>query len=125
MKKSVLAIVMLLFVGFAVNAQNQDRDLPSIDERVKMMTELMTEKLSLTQEQIPEVEKINRKSAEEIDKIRAMTDRRKKFTAFRNSQMEKNKELKAVLTKEQYKEYEKIKTELKKKAKEARKQRKN
>ena len=122
MKKLVIA-TLLLFTSVIINAQNK-KDLPPAEERAKIQTELMKDKLELNKEQTQKVQEINFKSALEMDKVFKLTDRVQKFKKFRSIQLKKDKELKQVLTKEQFKAYKKFKSEMKKRIKKAQKNKK-
>ena len=123
MKKLLLVLSIIISCQLAVYAQssmNMD-NLPPAEERAEMQTEMMKEKLNLTDEQVPQVKSINLKAAQDIDEVGKLTDRMKKFKAFRTAQQEKDEALKKVLTKDQYKLYQDIKEEMKKELKEKRK----
>lgn len=122
MTKLVIA-TLLLFTSIIVNAQNK-KDLPPAEQRAKMQTELMKDKLELNQEQTQKVLDINLKSALEMDQVFKLTDRVQKFKKFRSIQLKKDKDLKQVLSKNQFKAYKKFKSEMKKRIKKAQKNKK-
>ena len=117
----ILTIVMCSqLTTIAQDSRNLD-NLPPAEERAEMQTEMMKEKLELTDEQVPLVKAINLKAAQALDEVAKKTDRMQKFKAFRSAQQEKDEALKDVLTKDQYKLYQDSKEEMKKKLKEHRK----
>ncbi|MCT4637663.1 MAG: hypothetical protein N4A72_08130 [Bacteroidales bacterium] len=122
--KNLLAIttIILAFTS-TVNAQDH-KELPPAIDRAEMQTEMMKEKLELTNDQADKVKKVNIVAAHRVDKALLITDKMTKFKTFRSIQMDKDKALKKILTKVQYKKYEKIKGELKKAIKAKRKEKK-
>ncbi|TKG96583.1 hypothetical protein EYV94_04860 [Puteibacter caeruleilacunae] len=123
MKKLIILLAIVVISVVKVSAQNQ-KDLPPAKERAEMQTEIMKEKLSLTEEQIPKVMTINLDAAKRIDEVKKMTNRMSMFKEFRSTMQAKDEGLKAILTKDQYKLYQKSKEEMKKKAQQAMKERK-
>ena len=122
--KNLLAITtIILAFTFTVNAQDH-KELPPAIDRAEMQTEMMKEKLELTNDQVDKVKKVNTVAAHRVDKALLITDKMTKFKTFRSIQMDKDKALKKILTKVQYKKYEKIKGELKKAIKAKRKEKK-
>jgi predicted acylesterase/phospholipase RssA len=124
MRKYIILLAVVLTGVVAVNAQNKE-ELPPAEDRAQMQTEFMTEKLELSEEQVPQVLTINLAAAKKMDEVMSLTDKMKKFKAFRSAMMEKDEALKEVLSKDQFKLYKKSKDEMKKKIKEKRKENKN
>ncbi|GEM_PF-5501630 len=123
--KNLLAITTLIMVfTFTTNAQDR-KELPPAIERAEMQTEMMIEKLELTSNQADKVKKVNIVAAHRVDKALLITDKMTKFKTFRSIQMDKDKALKKILNKVQYKKYNKIKGELKKALKAKRKEKKS
>jgi len=81
------------------------------EQRAKRQTEMMKDNLDLTAAQEPKVQAINLKYANKMQDVRKMTD----TAAQRKSAMALNKqketELKAILTANQFKEYQKMMAE--------------
>lgn len=121
MKKYFIVLVVILTGILSVDAQTKE-DLPSAEDRAQIQTDFMKEKLNLSEDQIPKVLKINLNAAKRMDVVMKMTDRMKKFKEFRSVMMEKDKALKKVLKKEQFKKYQKSKEEMKKVIKKKRKE---
>ena len=123
MRKYIVLLVIVLTGIITVKAQTKE-DLPPAEERAEMQTEFMTEKLELNEEQVPVVLNINLNAAKKMDEVMKLTDRMKKFKAFRSAMMEKDEALKEILSKDQFKLYKKSKEEMKKMIKEKRKENK-
>jgi len=93
--------------------QNLIEEIPA-EERASVQEDFLAEKLSLTPEQCEQVGQINRKYAREVDSILLSDDyRSKKVRRFKSAMTNKDRELKKVFSKEQYKMYEQIREELK------------
>ena len=116
-KLTSLLVWIALFVGTTVYAQGPqggNRAMRSASERAKMESENLKEALQLATAQTSEVFKISPKFAQQ-DSVRfaAMrgegqnVDREKMMQEFRERAEAKNTEIKAVLTPEQQKAYDK------------------
>ena len=104
--------------------QAQTRGDRTPAERAQLQTEMMTEALNLSEEQVPTVESINVKYSEKIAAIQARDgNRRSKFQSMRGLMEEKDAELAAVMTQAQYIIYQERKAEMRAKMKEKRKER--
>lgn len=87
--------------------------------RAAALTEKMKTELSLTDAQYPQVQAINLKYAQKNEQIfQGPGGRFAKFKSLKSSQKDKSKEMKAILTPDQYKKYEAMVEEMKNKAKE-------
>jgi len=83
------------------------------DERVAVQNDVLAEALSLTGEQREQVGRINSKYAGQIESILRSDDyRSRKVRRFKSAMAKKDRELKKVFSKEQYKMYEQIREEL-------------
>jgi Spy/CpxP family protein refolding chaperone len=123
MKNLILFIAISLVSLTSIKAQD-NREMPPAKERAEMQTELIAEKLELTYDQKTKVYDINLSSALKMDKLKEIEDRTQKFKQFRTIQLEKDEQLKKVLTKEQFKKYKKFKAEIRKRIMEKRKEKK-
>lgn len=110
----LLAMAMLLLAGFTLQAQpgGGGRDM-NPEKRAEQQTAQMTEKLSLSEAQTGKVKEINLKYANKMKEARDAADgdwssMRETMTALRDEQ---DKELKTVLTEEQYTQWDRIRTE--------------
>lgn len=112
MKK--LGFIMLVAMLFATASMAQDRGMGNFDpkEMAKRQTEELTKTLDLNKDQQKKVLDINLKQAE---KMQAMRDEMRNGGGDREGMRDKmmklreeqNKEMKKVLTDDQYKKYEK------------------
>ena len=119
-----VSTVVLLLGIFTSCSQAQTRGDRSPEERAQLQTEMMTEALSLGEDQASRVADINAKYSEKMANIQAQEgSRRSKFQAARGLMEEKDAELEAVLTADQYATYQKKKAEMRVKMKEKRKER--
>lgn len=123
MKKYIFTLSVLLTCLVSVTAQ-EEREIPTAEERAQMQTEIMKERLELTHTQETQVYDINLESAKEMPKLKELPDKMSKFKKFRDIQFKKDKSLKKVMNKKQYKEYTKMKKELKKLLKDRKKEKK-
>jgi len=113
MRIALTFMAVFLAVSIGVKAQSAD------STRAATLTEKMKSELSLTDDQVPQVQAINLKYAQKNQEIWTGTGGRfAKFKALKSSQKDKNKEMKAVLDKDQYKKYEAMQQEMKDKARE-------
>ena len=122
MKKLVMIIGLVVSVISFANAQQHE--LPPAKDRAELQTEMMTEKLELSEEQKEQVMEINLNTALEMDNVLKLTDKMAKFKGLRAVTAEKDKALKAILNKDQYKSYQKMKSEMQKMIKQKRKEKK-
>jgi periplasmic protein CpxP/Spy len=77
----------------------------SPEDRAKRQTEMMKENLSLTAAQEPKVSSINLKYAKKMEDVRKISDTAVQRKTFQNLNKQKEGELKAVLTADQFKSY--------------------
>ena len=124
---TVLVSVTLIFLGCGnKNAskkpemQNLVEETPA-EEKAPVQEDFLVKKLSLTAEQREQVGQVNRKYAREVDSILRSDDyRSKKARLFKSAMKNKDRELKKVLSREQYEMYEKIREEMKQRLREVR-----
>ncbi|MCL3782471.1 hypothetical protein EMN47_18975 [Prolixibacteraceae bacterium JC049] len=108
----VATMVLSLSTGCAQKQHNKPKQqLPPAEERAKLLTAHMAEQLKLDSLQQKQVYMINLQSAQQLNQVMLLTDRLSKFRAFRTLIETKDKKLKKELTKEQFKQYEKMKSE--------------
>lgn len=114
-------ISMMFFVALTISAQAQTSKPKLTEEQkkeLKAKLDAYKEKLNLSDEQKPKVEEVNMEYMEALSKIKedggSKMSRYKKFKQASNN---RDKKMKEILTKEQYKIYkehqEEIKEELK------------
>ncbi len=119
-----MALVMMIFLAGCTQTQAQAQSQQSPEERAQRQTEMMTEALDLNASQVAQVEDINMKYSERIADIQAQSgDRRGKFKTMRGMMEEKDAELEAVFTSNQYTIYQEKKAEMRSKMKKRRRER--
>ncbi|HTI94587.1 MAG TPA: hypothetical protein VL727_28535 [Puia sp.] len=121
-------ILCFLFSTLAVNAQSaqpaqagqpaRSTDSTRTPEgRAAALTEKMKTELALTEDQYPSVQAINLKYALKNEQIFKGSDGKfAKYRALKSSQKDKSREMKGILTSDQYKKYEAMTEEMKNKA---------
>ena len=96
------------------------QEIPT-EERASVQTDFLVEALSLTPEQCEKLGQINSKYAREVESILRSDDyRSQKARRFKSVMASKDRELKKVFSKEQYKMYDQIREELKQRLRERR-----
>lgn len=106
----------MVVMATSANAQSTD-SARTPESRAATLTERMKTQLSLTDDQVTAVQSINVKYAQKNQEIwTGAGGRLAKFRDLKSSQKDKDKELKAVLDKDQYKKYEAMREEMKEKA---------
>ena len=115
----ILAAVML----WLSPARAQEKQKMTPDQRAAKITEWMKTNLKLNDEQTAKVDDINKKYATKMEDIRKnTTDKKKKMSAVKDLDKQKDSELQAVLTADQFKSYlakkEEMKEQMKAKMKE-------
>jgi hypothetical protein len=124
-QKKVHLFLATALLSLTLGAKAQMTDSTRTPEgRAAELTKKMQTTLSLTDDQVPKVQTINLKYAQKNQQIWAGADGRfAKVRALRSSQKDKDKEMKTVLDKDQYKKYEEMQQEMKDKARAAYKNR--
>jgi len=96
---------LLLIVCSASYAQTAANSTP--EERAQHWDNWMKEQLALTPEQQGKVQEINLRYAKQNEELKATGgDRRSKFQELKSTDKEKDSELKAIFTKDQFKTYQ-------------------
>jgi periplasmic protein CpxP/Spy len=83
------------------------------EERAKRQTDMMKESLSLTAVQEPKISAINLKYAKKMEDVRKVADTAARRKSVQNLNKQKEGELKAILTADQFKSYLKQVEEMK------------
>jgi hypothetical protein len=111
----IIAILMAsVTFGYSQgNNPGQGRGKSSPEDRAKRQTEMMKESLSLTAAQEPKVSSINLKYAKKMEDVRKIADTAVQRKTFQSLNKQKDGELKAVLTADQFKSYLKQVEEMK------------
>ncbi|MCX5738931.1 MAG: hypothetical protein NTZ61_10645 [Proteobacteria bacterium] len=118
-KSVALAVVALLSCSTAASAQGQIEAIAktSPEQRAKVQTGLMKEKLALTAEQLPKVEAINLATAQKMQPVLESTDGPMiRMRKARANEAERDTALEPVLTPQQYQQWLAAKGEIKQKA---------
>jgi hypothetical protein len=106
----------LLVLTLGAKAQSAD-STRTPEGRAAALTEKMKTQLTLTDDQVPQVQAINLKYARKNQEIwTGAGGRFAKFKSLKSSQKDKDGEIKAVLNKDQYKKYKAMQEEMKDKA---------
>lgn len=95
-----------------------EREIPAAEERAQRLTDRMKGELGLTEEQVPRVAEVNLRIAKQVDEIRSASggSRDERADRMRSAQGQRDTELKEILTKEQWTQYEKMRDAMKAKA---------
>ena len=122
-RKLFIIATMMSFMCLTINLSSQIYQTKmSADEHAKMTTNEMKNKLDLDHNQYQKVHEINLKYAKKQNELAASSANKKsEAKTMKSLHEEKEKELKGVLTSDQYKKYEGMEKEMKKEAKEKRK----
>ncbi|MBS1582933.1 MAG: hypothetical protein JST66_12095 [Bacteroidetes bacterium] len=126
MKKLMTSLALTVLIAGSAAAQAPGREQKTPEERAQQQTELMTKHLGLTPEQVPQVKAINLKYVDRFSELRGRPrgEESGKKEAVKDLREQRNAELKAVLTPEQYDRMIKGQAERQDKRQEQRKQRK-
>lgn len=123
--RSIALLVCFTFITIITQAQEQERTPLTAEERATKWTEWMKSELSITAEQEPKVYEINLKYAQQTESVRVLGgSRRSKFKDVKSIDNAKDDELKAILTPEQFEQYQAKKQEMRKKVVKAARERK-
>jgi Spy/CpxP family protein refolding chaperone len=111
----LIAVLLIPFTSVMAqgNHNGTGRGDASPEDRAKRQTEMMKENLSLTAAQEPKVSAINLKYAKKMEDVRKVADTTAQRKAAENISKQKEGELKAVLTSDQFKSYLKFVEEMK------------
>ena len=108
--KLFIILTTLLFVVNGLTAQNRQQVSP--EERANRQTEALTKRLDLNEEQKQKVYDIVLKYSKQRSSQRdSDMSREKRMEEFQKIQQQEAEEIKAVLTEEQQKEYDKYQKE--------------
>jgi hypothetical protein len=120
MKKICAMVLSFLFLGGSCTmVHGQETQSFSAEKYAVKLNDWMKTNLQLTSEQIPKVEEINLKYAKRLEALKAKTiPRRQKLDILKADDKDKEKELKEILTEDQFKTYQAKKNEIKKQMKE-------
>ena len=121
----ILSIMFILIGSLAMSQDREDLKNSTPEERAQFQTEWMMTELSLDSAIVPVVYKINLKYSRENQSLaKSGGSRLQKYRELKANSSAKDKELKGILSKEQYKLYlekkEQMKSNIKKRIQEKR-----
>ncbi|WP_153799242.1 hypothetical protein [Foetidibacter luteolus] len=118
-KVLIFSVVLALSAFVATQAQSSNLKNSTPEERAKMQSDMMKEKLALTDEQCQKVSTVNLKYARQMDALK--NDGGGRFAKMRKAKSamgDKDGELEKIFTPEQFEKYKTFKKEMMDKAKE-------
>ena len=118
-KAAALAVVALLLLSVAASPQSRIDAIAKTtpEQRAKVQTGLMKEKLALTAEQLPKVAAINLATAQKMQPVLESTDGPlSRMRAAKANEAERDAALQPVLTPQQYQQWLAARDEIKQKA---------
>lgn len=124
MKQIILISTFLILLGGKVFAQDVETKL-SPEERARFQTEWMKQNLSLSEDQLTQIEPLNLKYAQKMEEVKAISGKIGKLKKAKAIMDEKDGQLKKILNKDQFNVYLEKREEIRDKMKEAAQQRKN
>jgi len=124
MKQIILISTFLIFLSGKMFAQDVETKL-SPEERARFQTEWMKQNLSLSNDQLAQIEPLNLKYAQKMEEVKAISGKFGKLKRAKAIMDEKDGQLKKILNKDQFNVYLEKREEIRDKMKEAAKQRKN
>ena len=114
MKRTIALAGMLLLMTLSVDIYAQSKMTEQQKQQAKARYEEYKMKLNLSEDQEPKVQEINLKYFGGLAELRNSSESRlNKFKKFRTMKSEKNKNMKQILTKEQYRIYIDFQAEMK------------
>lgn len=115
MKKLIIFVLLLVAVCTSSNAQSNNPKLSEEQKKEwKARLDAYREKLNLTDEQKPQVEEANMAYLEALSEIRESGGSKlSKYRTYKKANAERDKKMKSILSKEQYKIYKEQQEEFK------------
>lgn len=121
MKKLFLISFIFYFLVNGVFAQDMQTGYTP-EERADIINDWMKETLQATDEQMPRLEALNLEYAKKMESVKQVDGKINQLKSAKNISDEKDQKLKMILTEDQFKTYQKKKSELKEMAKERKKE---
>jgi Spy/CpxP family protein refolding chaperone len=113
MKKGMRFFVLLALMALSYPLQAQSRMTEEQRREAKAKYEEYRKSLNLTDDQAAKVEAINSEYFESLAQLKAGDERKlAKYKKFKSLQSKKDSQMKAVLDREQYKQYERLQSEM-------------
>lgn len=120
--RHVIFTTLVLFINaFSAKGQEQERPNFTVEERAEFQTQMHKERLALSESQEESMHAINLKYSEEMETIMAGGRSFSTMRKLRDMGNRKDKEVKKILDKDQYKTYLDMKEEMREMMKERRK----
>jgi len=114
MKRTIAFAATLLLITLSVSVFAQSRMTEQQKQEAKARFEEYKAKLNPSEDQEPKVQEINSKYFEGLAELKNSNESKlNKFKKFRTMKSEKDKSMKQILTKEQYKIYTDFQAEMK------------
>ncbi len=109
-----LLLLCSIVIAAACAASALAREWPSAEERAQKLTDKMKELLALTDEQVPKIHRINLDSARKVDEVaeKNQGNNPEMLKGLRQVNVNREGEYKKVLTDEQWKEFVKVREQL-------------
>ena len=124
MKMKTMILLAAVMLGLSP-ARAQEKQQKSPEHRAAKITEWMKTNLKLSDDQVTKVDEINKRYAMKVEDIRKNTpDKKQKKSSIKALDKDKDGELKAVLSEDQFKSYLAKKEEMKEQAKQKKKEQK-
>lgn len=102
-------LLLTLILGFKILTAQPQYGFPSAEERAARTTEKLKSELKLSEKQLKQVNEVVLKYAKKGEEMRDKSkDRSEMMQNMKKLTSEQDQELKIILTKEQFKKYEKI-----------------
>jgi len=121
MKNIILPLLMSMLTIFFTGAQAQSRMTEEQKQEARGRYEAYKTRLNLTEDQQEKVKTINTEFFEGLAPLRSSTESRlSKYRKYKTLKNTKDKQMKEVLTADQYKAYEQFQAEMKEEFKENR-----
>ncbi len=121
MKNIILSLLMFILTTMLTSAQAQSRMTEEQKQEARERYEAYKTRLNLTQDQQEKVKAINTEFFEGIAPLQSSTESRiSKYRKYKGLKNTKDKQMKEVLTADQYKTYEQFQAEMKEEFKENR-----
>ena len=125
MLKQIFAVMIALVWACSVGlAQDTEKSKPTAEERADKQTQRLTKALNLTEDQAAKVKTASLKRIQTMQNTRNEEKGKGKGKKIKATMDEFDQEIKAILTPEQYTQYEKRKDELKEKMEDKREEKK-
>lgn len=118
MKKAFIGIMLIFSFALSTKAQTNRQLSDEQKKEFKAKMEAYKAELKLTEEQQPKFEAVNLQYFEELSKLKGDTGSKlSKYKKFRKINDDRDKQMKEILTADQYKVYKKQQGEVKKELK--------